>query len=157
MSELKDICTSQETSRKLAEAGLRDSFFCWLRKWNEKDEEWVLGDKYDKEWREQILGNVYYLPAFTFNELWDILPQEIRIKEKRGHNYPQVYSYEKRIKYYNSEKVWIIGYYDDICDCKGCDETGLGESIDSEILQEAAAELVLWAIDEGYINPKEVE
>jgi len=134
---LQDITTTQETSRKLAEAGFKNSYFCWFTKWNEKDGEWILGDKYDKEWRLQICGNVYWLPAFTFSELWKILPDRIDING---------FAYIKIIK--TGTKEFYISYSKYACHIKG---------YANKQPQEAAAELALWAVKEGYLNPKEGE
>jgi hypothetical protein len=75
--------------------------------------------------------------AFTFNELWEILPLYLDLKDE----------------------FWFLEMHKK----RGCTEIGyfqVGETLpdsiielDNNILHEAAAELVLWCIEEGYYDP----
>jgi len=98
--ELKDICTTQETSRKLKEAGFpqEGGIAYWFFPTDYvQEQKWGLVPEYATGQEGE------YIRAWTFSELEDIL------------------------------------------------------SIKPENPKEFLAELALWAVKEGYLNPKEEE
>jgi len=159
---LKDICTTQETSRKLKEAGFpqEGGIAYWLPLsgehlyTNNPGEDWKLGLQIDRtDW--------FYIPnrcakershtkyrAFTFNELWDLLPKEINFLDS------------KTLIYHLEIKVFFnhisIGYFRQSIQ-EGELLTDSLRSKRHKVLQEAAAELALWCVKEGYLNLKERE
>jgi len=136
--ELKNICTTQETSRKLKEAGFPQEG----------------GIAY---WEKHYINGWIFIPsdedlrlqenyrAFTFNELWDLLPKEINFLDS------------KTLIYHLEIKVFFnhisIGYFRQSIQ-EGELLTDSLRSKRHKVLQEAAAELALWAVKEGHINLK---
>jgi hypothetical protein len=150
MNKLQDIFTLQETSRKLKEAGLsqENGIAYWCKYY--KDKAHFRNNKY--YWKLEINHGFYlmkYIRAWSFNELWKILPKKIVEKDIKGN---------KRDYYLNLEHG-MISYREIIMR----DEEALLRGVDYNsafILpsfmqpQEAAAKLVLWCIEEGDIKPK---
>jgi len=155
---LQDISTTQETSRKLKEAGFpqEGGIAYWLPLsgehlyTNNPGEDWKLGLQIDRtDW--------FYIPnrcakershtkyrAFTFNELWDLLPDKIGYHRKDITFYTTYDTMKEKT-------AWGIGYYERRCDNDGCEDEEL-KHIENENLLEAAAELALWCVKEGYLN-----
>lgn len=119
---LKSICTSLELSRKLAEAGFEQEggIAYWI--------------KSGREWKFLETCRLRYLfpnsiRAFTFNELWDLLPRCIKVGNKI---------------YYKKLLVPSIAIYA-VCN-------DWLQKIEKDTPQEAAGELLLWCKDNGYLN-----
>jgi len=131
---LKNICTTQETSRKLKEAGFpqEGGIAYWFFPADYvQEQKWGLVPEYATGQEGE------YIRAFTFSELWEILPNQIfnPINERLYllRLYPR-----------------FIGYYP-LDKSKELRE----EDYKRTTPQEAAAELALWCVKEGYLNPKE--
>jgi hypothetical protein len=127
---LENICTSLETSRKLAEAGFPQegglNYWCF----------YFLDGFVGRELqtcRSYAARNSYR--AFTFSELWEILPKSIEEKTSNINKYNWILELHPG----------FIGYY----------PSGTGKILNRiEIKttpQEAAAELALWCRKEGYL------
>jgi len=134
---LQDICTSQETSRKLKEAGFEQEN--GIAYWCRYDTGWKLEINHGFNLRE-------YIRAFTFSELWDLLPKKI---ETKNFTYYKHLNNDDVISYYCE----AYNYIGDI-DIGEDGEPGLilisFEIEQGENLSCAAAELALWCRKEGY-------
>jgi len=170
---LKDICTTQETSRKLKEAGFpqEGGIAYWLPLsgehlyTNNPGEDWKLGLQIDRtDW--------FYIPnrcakershtkyrAFTFNELWDLLPREIIWQygslERERNGTPIMKQKAFNLTYNGVENRWGYWNFRDSLWLIANDDFTPPKNIHKP--QEAAAELALWCVKEGYLNLKERE
>jgi hypothetical protein len=137
---LQDIVTSQETSRKLKEAGFSQEggIAYWIR------------DNFNGEWKFQegkdYEGTIPRARAFSFNELWELLPKKINWdymglrRDRKGNRIKQEDTFylicnaiENEWGYWSFiQEVWLIHF-------KGNP-------------QEAAAELALWCVKEKYLD-----
>jgi hypothetical protein len=155
---LRDICTSQETSRKLAEAGFpQEGLFYWVECFQmiEKETEKGVYEK-KKIWFLEPTENINhsyhnYIRAFTFNELWELLPKKI---ETKNFTYYKHLNNDDVISYYCE----AYNYIGDI-DIGEDGEPGLilisFEIEQGENLSCAAAELALWCVKEKYLDVEE--
>jgi len=152
---LQDISTTQETSRKLKEAGFpQEGLFYWVECFQmiEKETEKGVYEK-KKIWLLEPTENINhsyhnYIRAFTFSELWYLLPKML---EKDL----EMFWIDLYVSLQNPP-VNVIGYTYLDSNEKGC-HIEILVTIRKELLQEAAAELALWCVKEGYLNPKEEE
>jgi hypothetical protein len=149
---LQDICTSLETSRKLTEAGFpqEGGIAYWTKT---KYGNWILLP-YDVKREITIytpgivsFEEYKFYRAFTFNELWELLPKGIKYSgliyriniytHCGGDN--MFYGIDKNDKILmeetNTEYENALGYIWSL----------------SNIPQEAAAELALWCRKEGHL------
>jgi hypothetical protein len=134
---LEDICTSLEISRKLAEAGFPQegglNYWCF----------YFLDGFVGRELqtcRSYAARNSYR--AFTFSELWEILPKEINFLDSKTLIY--------HLEFHKHSNYNFIGYI------RHSIQEGelLMDSMKSKLHkqpQEAAAELALWCRKEGYL------
>jgi len=125
---LENICTSKDTSQRLAEAGFpqKGGLFYWCKPSGKLCLEEKVGDRR------------YYYRAFTFNELWKLLPKEI---VSGG-----ICVFKK--------KLYMTGLFDRDCTIeyhRNYNKTFLEYRTDRK-LQEAAAELALWCVEKGYLT-----
>jgi hypothetical protein len=144
---LQSICTSLETSRKLKEAGFpqEGGIAYWTKT---KHKNWILLP-YDVKREITIrtpgivsFGEYEFYRAFTFNELWELLPKMI----------------EKDLEMFwidlyvslQTPPINVIGYTYLDSNEKGC-HIKILVTIRKEFLQEAAAELALWCRKEGHL------
>jgi len=123
---LQDICTSLETSRKLAEAGFeQENGFFWYNFGSKEKPNWKV-DIYPQE--HKSCGR---FRAYTFNELWELLPNCIEYDDEIYYKRflpPAIMIYVK-----GAEPRWLKKY-------------------EGNNPQEAAAELLLWCKQNGYLN-----
>jgi hypothetical protein len=132
---LQSICTFQETSRKLAEAGFpqEGGLFYWWRSRPSMIETWNEWEIIDKSKLDNIytIGLVYeHYRAFTFSELWELLPNCIEYDDEIYYKRflpPAIMIYVK-----GAEPRWLKKY-------------------EGDNPQEAAAELALWCRQEGHL------
>jgi hypothetical protein len=139
---LQDICTSLETSRKLAEAGFpQEGGIAYWRQYYKCEEDIAIGKfswqldyaeefLIDKEAIELEIARHRNFRAWTFNELWEILPRIITIGNE--------------IYYRRLLVLAMIGYLRTA-------QSKRYKLIQGENIQEAAAELALWCRKEGYL------
>ena len=144
---LRDIVTCKETSQKLAEAGLpqEGEGVYWIPM---SGEHLVVG-KPNKEYDLGIridFTNWFYIPnrhgkershikyrAWSFSELWDLLPPEFTEDATFYLNISKIRETGEMLIGYSNMRVAIPKM------CGG-------------IPHEAAAELLLWVKNEGYLN-----
>jgi len=132
---LKDICTTQETSRKLKEAGFPQEG--GIAYWVNTKKGWeFLGSS------QLIIMFDDYFRAFTFNELWDWLPPLIRTKY---HKYNLNLVKHESIIPKDISKIFYDPYK----------ANQIKRTEPNKPIQDSAAELALWCVKEGYLNPKE--
>lgn len=126
---LKDICTSRDLSRRLDEAGFEqgDGIAYWIL--NGITGKWEFMEKYE--------GAIPRARAFTFNELWELLPKRIS---------------EGRRTYYLNLEHGGISYKEatprDELSCLYIQDFHPIESTP----QEAAGELLLWCRKNNYLK-----
>lgn len=145
---LQDICTTLETSRKLKEAGFpqENGIAYWCA---DLLQGWLLLSKKEAE-TYNCMDKSGYVRAWFFNELWEILPREINTN---GLQYTLVL-FPKEIGYL-SVGFLLKGCPTDDGECSGACNCSLISIAIRTKPQEAAAELALWCVKEGYLNPKE--
>jgi len=142
---LRNICTTQETSRKLAEAGFPQEG--GIAYWCKEKEKWVLLPYLPGhecvihtpniiDWRG--FKEIEKYRAWDFVELWELLPD--RIEEIEATYYLEM---EKAV----DGKGVSIGHI-------SC-EAEMFRDIQASKPQEAAAELALWCVKEGYLKLEE--
>jgi len=148
---LKQICTTLETSRRLKEAGFPQEG--GIAYWGKHKRHKQLSPKrWGVELSEYLIELEQYVGdfgcekyrAFTFNELWEILPKDIIEKHK----------YRLQIG-----KTWndcFLLYYWNVYPFEDSIDNNLERFIHKQP-QKAAAELALWCVKEGYLNPKEIK
>jgi hypothetical protein len=148
---LQDICTSLETSRKLAEAGFpqEGGIAYWVSCY--KEGIFIADEEYDKVYNSESYRKLknkrptvfifmpaeevnfewnIYIRAWSFSELWEILPKIITIGNE--------------IYYRRLLVPAMIGYL-------RTTQSKRYKLIQGENIQEAAAELALWCVKEGYL------
>ena len=125
---LKDIVTSLELSKKLAKAGVSQEggIAYWIE--NGITGKWEFTENYE--------GTIPRARAFTFNELWEMLPESIEDGKWFLLDLSKIRENGNLLIGYANMAIGIL---------KMC----------SGIPQEAAGELLLWCIEQGYVNPKE--
>jgi len=138
---LQDISTTQETSRKLKEAGFpQERGIAYWEKHHINGWIFIPSDE-DLRLQENYR-------AFTFYELWYLLPKML---EKDL----EMFWIDLYVSLQNPP-VNVVGYTYLDSNEKGC-HIEILVTIRKELLQEAAAELALWCVKEGYLNPKKEE
>jgi hypothetical protein len=143
---LQNICTTQETSRKLKEAGFPQeggiAYWCSYPITNYRSV-WSFKEIPKINWQDPHL---LAYRAFTFNEPWEILPKKIEIEY---------------IVYYLgmykdiSEGREYIGYLTNTANFAEGDSLILMRNELKGNPQEAAAELALWCVKEGHLDVRE--
>jgi len=167
--ELRDICTTLETSRKLAEAGFpqEGGIAYWVSCY--KEGIFIADEEYDKVYNSESYRKLknkrptvfifmpaeevnfewnIYIRTWSFSELWEILPKEINFLGSKTLLY--------HLEFHKHFNYNFIGYI------RHSIQEGvlLMDSMKSKLHkqpQEAASELALWCVKEGYLNPKEIK
>lgn len=124
--KLEDICTSYEVSKKLEEVGFRTETCFWWKDWF-KDLLYI--DVCTKPSEAYYLEGGKALPAYTFEQLWNELPDYL---DGRAVQWEVLGEYEIRCVDDHSDS-FIEDFY-----------TG------DRSLTSAAAEALIWCIQEGY-------
>jgi len=128
---LQDICTSLETSRKLAEAGFEQEN--GIAYWSYKEENTYILRHYNRE-------GTLTIRAFTFNELWECLPTQI-------HDNDEMIIYQLECHKSSVDDSFTLGYNN-----IAIGEENIFVMFNKYEPQEAAAELLLWCKQNGYLN-----
>jgi len=152
---LQDISTTQGTSRKLKEAGFSQfgGIRYWVRPkngyWERYNTHTDTVEKSHEQWAliEPDRFTILFQPlmesyrAFTFSELWEILPERILCIENNKHCCFVIEMDRYSIAYIDKVKREVLMRINKY----------------NPITQEAVAELALWAVKKGYLNPKKEE
>jgi len=131
---LRNICTTQETSRKLKEAGFPQEGGIYY--WTKQDKGWFIVESSCMDVSDIIGKDTPKYRAFTFNELWEILPERILCIENNKHCCFVIEMDRYSIAYIDKVKREVLMRINKY----------------NPITQEAAAELLLWAKREGYLK-----
>jgi hypothetical protein len=142
---LQDISTAQETSRKLKEAGFpqEGGIAYWVMYSTAMGGNATQFLVMSGEYKYNQDKYIFPIRAFTFNELWDILPKDIIGK----HQY--------RLQIGKTWNDSFLLYYQNVYPFEDSIDNNLERFVHKQP-QEAAAELALWAVKEGYLKPKEI-
>ena len=128
---LRDIFTCKETSQKMAEVGFPQEGGIAYLHYCELENDWELKESFR-------VGKC--VRAWSFSELWDLLP--IQIIDNDNMEVYQINVHKSSV-----DSSFIIQYFN-IKDRRESLIRFAGE----QQPQEAAAELLLWVKNEGYLN-----
>lgn len=140
---LESICTSLEMSKKLQEVGFKEeTCFGWITIEHYQGEqepafETVLDYLSDSK------KYVDLIPAYTFEQIYKVLPEEISeiFKDSDGKEY-EVSQLGKLI--YRFDGLWLVGYY-------GYREDDINYS---DNLADATAKCFIWCVENNFLTLK---
>lgn len=124
--KIEELVTNVELSKKLQEAGVDlPTPFWWL---NWELDKWKIVDS--------DMGSKSAVKAYTFEQLWEVLPQYIKVQEKHP------------TKVLDGDQVVYIRYTEGLL--------GATKFFRADNLADAAAEALLWCLENEYITLEKV-